>query len=358
MRLWSGVVMVGMVLTLSGMARGQKLTVVAGGGEKAGNAPALQAKLNKPFAVGFDKAGNMFVAEFEGHRICRVDKRGELTVYSGIGEKGNGGEGGPAIKAQFNEPHHLLVAPNGDVYVADTFNSRVCKIDSKTHRLTTVFGTGVKGFSGDDGPANQAKCGNIYCLAADKAWENLYLDDLDNRRIRKVSLKTGIITTVAGNGQRGAPLDGADAADSPLMDPRAIALDSAGSLYILERGAPALRVVDKAGKIRTVAGTGKAGPSEDSVEAKRATLRGPKHLCVDHEDNVIIADSDNHVIRKYIPRTGLLIRIAGTGKSGIAGTGDDPKQTELNQPHGVFVDSAGTLYISDSWNDRIVKISP
>jgi len=141
------------------------------------------------------------------------------------------------------------------------------------------------------------------------------------------------------------------------MDPRAIAVDHLGNLYILERGAPALRVVDRDGKIRTVVGTGKPGPCEDRVEAIKATLCGPKHLCVDRDNTILIADTDNHVIRRYDPRTGLLTRVAGTGQPGSKIVADDPLQTELNQPHGVYVDTAGNLYISDSWNDRVLKIT-
>src|SRR5439155_15928271 len=137
-----------------------------------------------------------------------------------------------------------------DLFIADTLNSRVRRIDAKTQDIFPFAGTGKRGFSGDGGPAAAAQFGNIYCIAFDIPRKNLYLADLDNRRIRAINLKTAIVTTVAGNGAKGVPQDGAEATRAPLVDPRAIALDSKGNLYILERSGHALRMVDPDGKIR------------------------------------------------------------------------------------------------------------
>jgi sugar lactone lactonase YvrE len=171
-----------------------------------------------------------------------------------------------------------------------------------------------------------------------------------------VNMKTGIVTTVAGTGKKGIPTDGVVAVDSPLVDPRAVAVDSKGSVYILERSGNALRVVDPSGRIRTVAGTGKAGLSGDGGNALTAELKGPKHIWVDRDDTVLIADSDNHVVRRYTPRDGRIVRVAGTGTAGKAGVGGPPEQIELNQPHGVYVDRSGTLFISDSMNRRVLRV--
>jgi sugar lactone lactonase YvrE len=168
-------------------------------------------------------------------------------------------------------------------------------------------------------------------------------------------MTSGIIRLIAGDGQPGIPADGATAREAPLVDPRAVAADGEGNVYVLERGGHALRVVDRAGKIRTVAGTGNPGPADADGPALAATLRGPKHLCLDRDGTVIIADTDNHVIRRYRPKDGQLVRIAGTGKAGAAGVGSSPEQVELNQPHGVYVDAKGTLYIVDSLNNRVLK---
>ena len=340
----------------------QEMSVLAMKDGQENDADVGDVKFDKPFGIGFDSRGNYYTVMMEGNQVCRHtpenSKHKYFTLLAGNGMKGNLGDNGDSRKALLNNPHHLLVLPNGDLYVADTGNNRVRKIEARTGRISAFAGTGTKGYSGDGGPARKATFGGIYCLAFDAARQNLYLDDLDNHRIRKVSLNTGIVSTVAGNGKSGVPQEGADALSGPLQDPRAISLDSKGNLYILERNGNVLRVVDPQGKIHTVVGTGKAGPLADDVPALQATLRGPKHICVDPADNVYIADSDNHAVRKYLPSTGRLIRIAGTGTPGREGTNGLPLEAQLNQPHGVYVNANGILYIADSWNDRLVKITP
>jgi sugar lactone lactonase YvrE len=252
--------------------------------------------------------------------------------------------------------HSLAVAPNGDIFLADTWNQRVRSIDSRTGIITTIAGTGEKGFSGDGGPALKAQFGGIYCIALNAAGDRLFMADLDNRRIRVLNLKTGIVQTVAGNGKKGVPEDGALAASAPLVDPRAVAVDVNGNVYVLERSGHALRVIDVRGRIKTVVGTGKPGATGDGGDARGATLNGPKHLAVDREGNVIIADTENHMIRKYIPTEGKIVRVAGTGKKGSAGIGGPPERAELSQPHGVYVHPSGVLYIADSSNHRVLKI--
>jgi len=334
------------------------VALVAGDGSSRTDVPATEAKLTQPFGIDFDRNGNAFLVELNGNRVLKIDARGRLTTLAGTGKKGVGGDGGPAANAEFNGPHNLAVAPNGDVYVADTWNNRVRKVDARSGVITTFAGTGVKGFSGDRGPADHARFDGIYCITFSPNGRKLHLADLDNRRIRAIDMATNVVTTVAGNGQKGVPEDGALAIDAPLVDPRAVASDADGNVYILERSGHALRVVSADGRIRTVVGTGKKGHTSDGGPAKQATLAGPKHLCVDRAGDVIIADSDNHCVRKYSPKTGTIVRVAGTGKVGKGGIGGPPEQVELNQPHGVTLAADGTLYICDSMNDRVLKIVP
>jgi sugar lactone lactonase YvrE len=349
---------VGLVLAGAAAVHADKLVLVAGGGTGEDGTPATQAKLVTPFGVVFDKAGNLFLVELNGERVRKVDLRGVLTTVAGTGRKGFSGDDGPPAQAQFNGMHSLALAPGGDLYLADTWNNRVRKIDAKSGLITTIAGTGDKGFSGDGGPARKAQFGGIYCVALDPKGERLYLADLDNRRIRVVQLSDGVVTTVAGNGEKGVPVDGADARRSPLVDPRAVAVDGNGNVYILERSGHALRVVDAAGKIRTVVGTGKPGATGDGGPARQATLNGPKHLCIDLQGNVLLADTENHLIRKYLPSEGKIVRVAGTGTKGTAGLNGPSEKAELNQPHGVYVHSSGVLYIADSSNHRVLRIEP
>lgn len=323
-----------------------KIECVAGCGTGPLGASAQDAQLREPFGVAFDKEGNWYICEYKGHRITRVDKRGIITLFAGIGEKGDGGDGGPATEAGLNQPHSLYIVGD-EVYVADTRNNRVRKIDLKSGIITTVAGTGEAGYSGDGGPATQAKFSATYDLAFDPAGKKIYVDDLNNRRVRLVDLMTGTVVTVAGNGEQGVPENGAVATQSPLVDPRALTLDRNGNLYILERRGNALRILDKAGQIRTLIAPGDVKPD----------MNGPKYLCVDLEGNIIIADTENHLIRKYSPKDGSLVVIAGSGEKGDRLVVDDPLKTQLHRPHGVFVHPSGALYISDSDNNRILKLT-
>jgi DNA-binding beta-propeller fold protein YncE len=353
----------GLVLTVAilfpnlSQGRGERIVLVAGG-EGAEGGPAVKARLQAPFGVDFDPSGNMFIVELTGGRVLKVGPQGILTRFGGTGKKGDGGDGGPVLKAEFNGMHSLAIAPGGDIYLADTWNNRVRKVDARTGTITAFAGTGEKGYGGDGGPAARARFGGIYCVALDPKGEKLYLADLDNRRIRRVDLATGAVSTVAGNGEKGVPKDGAEAVQAPLVDPRAVAVDGKGNVYILERGGHALRVVDAQGKVRTVAGTGQKGSGGDGGEALKAQLNGPKHLCIDRDGNVLIADTENHLIRKYLPAEGKIVRVAGSGIKGTAGVGGPPERVELNQPHGVYVHPTGVLYITDSTNNRVLKIEP
>ncbi len=333
-----------------------KLVLVAGGGTAVAGAPATKAKLVQPFGVDFHDGTPYIVEMAKGEQLRVINLRGELSTVAGTaGEKGNAGDGGPGLQATFNGMHSLAVGPDGCVYLADTWNNRVRKYDTKTGIVTAFAGTGEKGFSGDGGPALKAKFGGCFCVSFDPAGKNLFITDLDNRRIRKVEMATGIVTTVAGNGMKGVPKDGEKALTQPLVDPRAHAVDAKGNLYVLERGGHALRVVAADGTIRTVAGTGKAGMG--SGKALQAAFNGPKHLSIDRDGTVLIADTENHRIVRYVPGEEQIVPVAGTGKRGSAGVSGDPLQAEFNQPHGIIAHpKTGELYISDASNGRVLKI--
>jgi DNA-binding beta-propeller fold protein YncE len=299
----------------------------------------------------------LLIAEMSsGNRLLRVEASGALRVLAGTGAKGYTGDGGPATAATFNGVHNFVVLANGDLLIADSFNHAIRKLDAKNGLITTFAGDGKKGFRGDGGPAAEAQFDTPIQIALDTAGRQLFVADIGNRRVRRIDLASGVITTVAGNGEKGLPPDGAPATGAPLVDPRAVAVAEDGGFYILERGGHALRFVDSTGHIRTVAGTGKAGLSGDGGPALEATLNGPKYIALDRDGSVLIADAENHVIRRYTPKDGRITRVAGTGKKGTAGLGGDPLACELARPHAVTVARDGTLFITDSYNDRVLKI--
>jgi DNA-binding beta-propeller fold protein YncE len=313
----------------------------------------VKADLNEPFALVEAPIGGYWIAEQLGHRVRLLDTAGKLIPVAGTGTKGLGAPGGHGEDVALNEPHSVVASPDGALLIADTMNCRGLRYDPKLGVISAFAGTGTSGYAGDGGPAATATFGNFYCLALGPDGRTAYVADLDNRRIRAIDLASTTVTTVAGNGQKGIPTDGAKATASPLLDPRAVAVDHQGRLYILERSGHCLRVVE-GGVIRTVAGTGKAGSGGDG-DAITVALNGPKHLCIDRDDSVIIADTENHCIRRYLPTEHRLVTIAGTGKAGEGEPGA-PLQTALNRPHGVYIDTAGTLFICDSANGRILKL--
>lgn len=345
------------LVLLAPAARADKLVLFAGGGDGPNGGPAAGAKLVQPFGVDFLPEGAVVLVEMaKGERLRAVTLTGNILTLAGtLGKKGHDGNGGPGEDATFNGMHSLAVRPDGRVYLADTWNNCIRTFDPKTKQVEAFAGTGEKGFSGDGGPAAKAKFGGCFCVSFDPAGTACFITDLDNRRIRKVDLKTGVVTTVAGNGQKGVPKDGEKATEQPLVDPRAHAVDRDGNLYILERGGHALRVVTTDGRIRTVAGTGRVGSGVGAALA--AAMNGPKHLCIDRDGSVIIADTENHRIVRYLPAKRELELVAGSGRRGTAGVGGDPRAAEFNQPHGVSVHPrTGELYISDASNGRVLKI--
>ncbi len=329
--------------------------IVAGGGTAKDGGPATGVALIQPFCFHVMPDGSAWLAEQDGNRVRLLAKDGTLTTVVGTGSKGTGGIGGPGTAAQVDGPHHLLPLPDGRLLIADTYNRRVLQFDPPSGVVKAFAGTGEMGFAGDGGPATTAKLSDAYSLALSKDRKQVFIADIQNRRVRAVDLASGIIRTVVGNGGKTAPEDGERAETCSLVDPRSVAVDGEGRLYILERGGHCLRVVDTDGTIRTVAGTGTKGNSGDDGDARRATMNGPKDLFIDRDGSVLIADCENHVIRRYDPKSGIITRIAGTGTKGNGKPGA-PLQTALDRPHGVHVGPDGALYICDSNNGRVLKL--
>jgi DNA-binding beta-propeller fold protein YncE len=323
------------------------------------NESGLQAilvtdRLAAPFAVAFDSRNTAYFVEYQGHRLGRLDEQKQPVYLAGTGTKGDR-DGLPDVSA-LNAPHNLAIAPTGDIYIADTFNHKIRKYDPKTKELTTFAGTGKPGFSGDDGPALAASFNETYHVTLDPLGQNLYVADLKNQRVRRIDLRTLVVTTVAGNGKKGTPVEGAAALSSPLNDPRAIIVDAQGQLYILQRGGHDLWKIDADGKLRRIAGTGRKGYSGDNGPARDAQLSGPKHLCFDQEGNLLIADTDNHCIRRVNLKTGMIQLVAGRGTGSVPG---NATAIQLKEPHGVTVKpNTSVIYVADSSNNRIIQLAP
>jgi hypothetical protein len=315
-----------------------------------------------PFSVAFDRNGDLYGVEYiRSNRVFKIDPYGVISTVAGIqavtnqkmGDLG-GNDGDNPLQAHFNGMHDLALGKDGSIYLTDTFNSRVRKLDRKTGKLTTIIGTGVAGFSGDGGPGHQAQVAQVHSLSFNADHSKLYFTDLPNRRIRVYEVETGVVRTVVGNGVKAVPSDGTPALEAPLLDPRAVLVDEDENIYIVSRGGHALRFVGPDGKIRTIINpAGTKGYSGDGGPGINATMNGPKHLAIDPAGGILITDTENHVIRRYDPKTGIITLVAGVpGVRGPASS-SDPLKIELARPHGARV-YKDWLYIADSENDRVI----
>jgi streptogramin lyase len=225
------------------------------------------------------------------------------------------------------------------------------RIDAKTKKVQTVAGTGTAGFAGDGGPATKAEFKQPHSIAFDRSGA-LLICDIGNHRIRRLNVKTGIIDTFAGNGEKKLPTDGMLVTEAPLYGPRAIDFDKAGNMYIvLREGNEIFRVDAKTQKITRFAGTGEKGYTGDGGPALNAKLNGPKGISCAPDGSIYFADTENHVIRK-IDKNGILTTVLGTGQRGDGPDGD-PLKCQLNRPHGIFVASDGTVYVGDSESNKV-----
>ena len=314
---------------------------------EGGTWEAVESPLVGPFGIDFDSSGAMYIVELSSGSLHKRSAKGALKTLRGAHEKGYSGDGEGVSRAGFNGPHNCVVAADESLLISDSWNHCVRRVDLGTLRTGTIAGTGASGFSGDGGPAGSARFNYIMCIELSVDGKTLHLADLKNRRIRNIDLATGSVRTVAGNGKKGVPRNGALAVKSPLVDPRAVSSDATGQLYILERGGNALRAVAKDGVIRTVAGTGRKGFRDG--EALQALFGSPKHICCDPAGNVYIADDANKAIRKFNPRTRRVSTVLGRGFG-------DPK-IKLQRPHGVRWHQ-GHLYVVDTGHNRILRILP
>lgn len=329
-------------------------------GDRGDGGPARSALLNQPFDVAFDESGTLYLSDTFNHKIRKVDvKSGIISTVAGNGDKGFSGDGGPATTARLNEPYGVVLDPLGNLYFVDRLNRRVRRVDAKTRVITTVAGDGSNTFSGDGGPGASAGMIEPNGVALDPQASRLYIADVADHRVRVVDLADGRISTFAGNGKGAREGDGGPASQASIFGARAVEVGPDGTVYILERQGNSLRSVDpKTGRISTVAGTGAKGYSGDGGPALLATFNGPKELAIDPTGNFLIVDTENQAIRRVDAKSGVITTLAGSGKRGGSGDGGPATEAQLGRPHGVAVGPDGAVYIGDTENHRIRKVSP
>ncbi len=312
---------------------------------------AQSAQMNFPGHLSFDRSGNLFVPH--GNRISRWSPAGEYTTVAGNGINTFRGDGGRAIDASLSAPFAVAADYSGNLIISDTYNFRIRRV-SASGIITTIAGTNRSQYSGDNGPAVQASLGLPLGLAVDPA-NNIYFADLFPYRIRRIS-PDGVITTVAGNGQNTATGDGGPATQASIGQPYGVAVDGAGNLYIADNLNHVVRRVTPQGIITTVAGNRVKGFSGDGGPATRASLNGPRGIAFLPSGAMLITDYDNHRIR-MVDLAGNISTVAGTGEPGAAQDGTPALQSALNGPFGVAVASNGDIYFSDTLNHKIKAVT-
>jgi sugar lactone lactonase YvrE len=337
------------------------ISLVAGNGTAGYNGdgiPAASAELNLPRALTVDAAGDVFVADTFNHRIRRIDPGGVITTVAGNGVAGSTGDGGPATAAEIKWPHSVAVDRAGDVYLTDSPNHRIRKVDHATGIITTVAGTGTAGYNGDGIPATSARIDDPKGVMVDDDGQGhvtVYIADSLNQRVRKVT-PDGIIHTIAGTGAQGYNGDGIPATRASLYRPRGMALDAAGNVYIADDDNHRVRRIDPNGVITTIAGTGVAGYNGDGIPATQAQLNNPRTLALDPAGFLYIADGTNSRVRRVDLAGGVITTVAGTGVNGYSGDGGAATSAELAAARGVGLGPDGTLYIADTFNSRLRKV--
>jgi sugar lactone lactonase YvrE len=341
-------------------ARTKKITTVAGDG-RAGyfgdNGPAVLASLNEPLGITLDPEGNLFIADNGNRRVRRVNANSQIiSTVAGNGEKSFSGDGTPATSTSLG-PQCLALDTGGNLFIADIENNRVRRLNAGSQTITTIAGGGAPpDYLGDNRPATEASLDFIHGIVIDAAG-NLFIADTGNERVRKVAAATGLINTFAGSSRERFAGDNGPATAATLNGPLASALDARGNLYIADAENNRVRKVDGvSGRITTFAGTGETTYSGDGELATSAALVRPAAIAFDANENVYIAASGNHNIRRVDTITRIIRTVAGTGDEGYSGDNGPAMSAQLNAPQGIAFDTIGRLFIADTLNNCIRRI--
>jgi sugar lactone lactonase YvrE len=330
---------------------GANISTIAGNGQGnfgGDNGQATAAQLSSPDGIAIDNAGNVYVSDLLNNRVRMISPGGTISTVAGNGNSGFSGDGGLATSAQLSQPAGLAVDAAGNLYIADSNNAAVRKV-TPAGIISTVAGTGTQGFSGDGGQATAAKMMAPFGLAFDSSG-NLYIADYYGW-IRKVSASTGVINTIAGNGNIGYSGDGGPAAAAVFYNPLAVAVDGAGNIYVADSNNGAVRMISN-GTINTIAGNGSLGYMGDGALASLAQFSQLSSIAVDAQGNIYVADSSNNAVRLF-PLKGNVSTIAGNGAQGYTGDGSLATFAEFNNPAALVVTPSGNVYLTDTGNNSV-----
>ena len=351
---------------IAGMATGSlpvlnpgRIDTVAGDGElnyRSDGVAATQAPIFLPYGVVVDPAGNIYLSDTNNNRVRRVDAQsGLISTIAGNGGSGYSGDGGLATQATISQPGGLAIDGAGDIYFADSGNAIIRRIDAVSGIITTVAGApSVPGYSGDGSAATSAKLSSPRGIAFDAAGD-LFIADTNNNVVREVAVATGSISTVAGTGSAGYSADGGLATTAQLNSPWTVCIGTDNSIYIADLANNRVRKVTS-GVISTVAGTGNRGFSGDNGAASSAELNDPTSVILDPAGNLYIADSGNNRVRKVYSATGLIETLAGNGSEQFSGDAGPANSASLYAPYALFFDQDGNLFVSDTLHNRIRRI--
>jgi sugar lactone lactonase YvrE len=320
-------------------------------GDPQQGAKAIEAPFNLPRGVAVDARGNIYVADQRGNRVSMIDASGVITTFAGTGTAGNSGDGGKAAEAQLSAPRGVAVDPtDGTVYIADTGNALIRRV-APDGIISTFAGTGAVDFNVAEGKATEVNLGSPRGILVDRQG-NVYVAEFATHRVRKIT-RDGVLTTVAGNGDKGVAGDGGKATAAAIEAPLGLALDANGNLYISQQLANVVRKVDASGTITTVAGNGTAGYAGDGGKATEAELNTPNSLAVDASGQLLIGDVANNRIRR-VNADGTITTVAG----GAGANGLKAEQVSVVIPRGGVRDAQGNFYVADIGHNRVLKIDP
>jgi streptogramin lyase len=338
------------------------IETVAGSGKPgdipAGGGAALDTSVDQPFGVEVGPDAALYITSVGQHRVLRLDPASRrLTSVAGNGTKGYSGDGGPAAKAQLNEPYEVRFDLAGNMYFVEMQNHIVRRVDARSGKISTVAGTGAPGFGGDGGPAAEAQLRQPHSIALDEGGQ-LYVADIGNHRIRRVDLAAGTIASIAGNGQRELPQDGQRAQGRPMAGPRALYVTGRTMWIALREGHSVWRMDLDSLVVHHVAGTGKQGYAGDGGPPAAATFNGPKGIAATTAGLVYVVDTENQVIRLIDTKAVRVYTVAGGGprQRGFAGARIPALEAKVDRPHGICLAPDRSLYIGDTNNHRVRRL--